>query len=82
MTTRSEAFKAAEEAARNKDGLTEKRWSIQHEMEHQGIVYDSRKGEPDVEKAYSRKYAGKPGADTVPRRGRQPSKDKQNDLVH
>ncbi|WP_157221563.1 hypothetical protein [Herbaspirillum sp. YR522] len=55
MTTRSEAFKAAQEAARNKDGLTEKRWTIQHEMERQGFVYDSTKGEPDVENAYSPK---------------------------
>lgn len=55
MTTRSDAFKAAEEAARNKDGRTEKRWAIQHEMERQGFMYDATKGEPDVEKAYSPK---------------------------
>jgi hypothetical protein len=53
MTTRSEAFKSAEHAARNKDGLTEKRWAIQYEMECQGFKYDSTKGGSDVESAYT-----------------------------
>jgi hypothetical protein len=52
MTTRSEALKHAEQAASNKDG-TEKIWSIQSEMEAQGFKYDSTKGAPDVESAYS-----------------------------
>ncbi|KAB8049584.1 hypothetical protein GCN78_16975 [Janthinobacterium rivuli] len=53
MTTRSEAFKGAEHAARNKDGSTEKRWTIQYEMECQGFKYDSSKGDSDLENAYT-----------------------------
>lgn len=53
MTTRSEASKSAEHAARNKDGLTEKRWAIQYDMECQGFKYDSTKGESDEESAYT-----------------------------
>lgn len=53
MTTRSEAFKSAEHAARNKDGMTDKRWAIQYDMECQGFKYDSSEGESDVESAYT-----------------------------
>lgn len=54
MPSRREAFLAAQDAARNENDRTEKRWKIQSEMEKSGFEYDLKKGEPDEEKAYSR----------------------------
>ena len=52
MSSRKDAFIIAEDCARNKDDLTQRRWAIQAEMERLGFEYDSKKGEADQEKAY------------------------------
>lgn len=52
MTSRSDAFKAAQQEGQKKDSRTDSIWTIQAEMERQGFAYDSKEGDPDAETAY------------------------------
>ena len=53
MTSRSDAFKAAQQEGQKKDSRTDTIWAIQNDMERQGFKHDSKKGDPDVETSYS-----------------------------
>jgi hypothetical protein len=53
MTSRSDAFKAAQQEGQKRDSRTDRSWAIQDEMERQGFEHDSTKGSPEDEASYS-----------------------------